>query len=161
MLKMTLEYFELQKLARDNPKLHGEIVAAAASRGVTLESTADILANKGYTSWTVFINSTDDLPPDVLKAARFEAPEVLKMFTPDGSSCRGIDVGRAIASHQVHLPGNELLRIREVVAREDYCTDELQRDLNEGYRIIAVVPRVGQRRPDYVLGRNANPLESE
>lgn len=54
---------------------------------------------------------------------------------------------------QVHLPSNELLRIKEVIVEDDLCTDELQKKLDDGFKILAILPQAGQRRPDYVLGR--------
>jgi len=53
----------------------------------------------------------------------------------------------------VHLPNLGLLSMNEVVLLEDACTDELQRTLDDGYRIICVCPPAGTRRPDYILGR--------
>jgi len=53
----------------------------------------------------------------------------------------------------VHLPGLGLLMIDEIEMRENYCTDELKGDLENGWRIVACCPQPDQRRPDYVLGR--------
>jgi len=47
-----------------------------------------------------------------------------------------------------------LLSVRNVTYIEDCCTDELQRHLNEGWRILAVCPPNDTRRPDYILGRS-------
>lgn len=55
----------------------------------------------------------------------------------------------------VAVAGLGLLTIDDVEVREDFCTDELQAKLNEGWRIIAVCVQPDQRRPDYVLGRNS------
>lgn len=49
-------------------------------------------------------------------------------------------------------PGPNLLSVNETMLMEDACTDELQENLNNGWRILAVCPQP-QRRPDYVLGR--------
>lgn len=46
-----------------------------------------------------------------------------------------------------------LLEIREITYREDYCSEELQELIKEGWKLIAVCPQNNQRRPDYVLGR--------
>lgn len=54
---------------------------------------------------------------------------------------------------EVHLPGNMLATYNEVLLLEDVCTDELQRSLDNGYRIITACPQANQRRPDYILGR--------
>lgn len=53
----------------------------------------------------------------------------------------------------VHVPGLGLLMMREVQVREDCCTDSLQKDLDDGWRILAICPQPDQRRPDYVIGR--------
>jgi hypothetical protein len=53
---------------------------------------------------------------------------------------------------QVVIPSLGMLLIDEVTVVTDYCTDSLQRDLDDGWRILAVCPQEA-RRPDYVLGR--------
>lgn len=53
----------------------------------------------------------------------------------------------------VHVPGLGLLLIDEVEVHESMCTEELQVQLNDGWRIIACCPQPDKRRPDYVLGR--------
>ena len=61
----------------------------------------------------------------------------------------------------VHTPGNALSLFNEVMLAEDMCTDGLQTQMSEGWRIIAVCPQPDQRRPDYILGRfNATQSES-
>lgn len=54
---------------------------------------------------------------------------------------------------QQHQPGLALVSITETMLLEDSCTDNLQRYLSEGWRIVAVQPQPDQRRPDYILGR--------
>ena len=49
-------------------------------------------------------------------------------------------------------PGPSLLNVDETLLMEDACTDALQENLDNGWRILAVCPQP-QRRPDYVLGR--------
>ncbi|MCB5201706.1 hypothetical protein LH464_04335 [Neorhizobium sp. T786] len=53
----------------------------------------------------------------------------------------------------VTLPDVGLLLIDEVKWLDDACTEELQRNLDDGWRILAVCPPNAQRRPDYILGR--------
>lgn len=51
--------------------------------------------------------------------------------------------------------------INQVMLLENCCTDQLQKALSDGWRIIAVSPQPNQRRPDYVLGcHNENPTDS-
>lgn len=46
-----------------------------------------------------------------------------------------------------------LLTIDEVKVEEDYCTERLQVDLDQGWRILCVCPPNDTRRPTYILGR--------
>jgi hypothetical protein len=54
---------------------------------------------------------------------------------------------------QIHIPDMALLTYNEITNLDDCCTDEIQRMLNDRWRIIAVCPPNAQRRPDYILGR--------
>lgn len=45
-----------------------------------------------------------------------------------------------------------LMRVDTLMLCEDYCTDELQGRLDDGWRIISVCPQAN-RRPDYILGK--------
>ena len=53
----------------------------------------------------------------------------------------------------IHIPNVGLLMIDEVKLLENTCTNTLQMELDEGWRILAVCPPNGVRRPDYILGR--------
>ena len=54
---------------------------------------------------------------------------------------------------EVHMPGYSLSLYNEMLLKESCCTDDLQSELNSGWRIIAACPQPDQRRPDYILGR--------
>jgi hypothetical protein len=54
---------------------------------------------------------------------------------------------------QIHLPSFALLMFNKVRLLEDCCTDHLQSELNDGWRIIAVCPPLDERRPTYILGK--------
>jgi hypothetical protein len=53
----------------------------------------------------------------------------------------------------VHVGGGLIATYNDLMLKEDSCTDALQSELNNGWRIIAVCVQPDQRRPDYVLGR--------
>lgn len=53
----------------------------------------------------------------------------------------------------VHIGGGFLATYNELCLKEDCCTDALQQELNDGWRMIAVCVQPNQRRPDYILGR--------
>lgn len=53
----------------------------------------------------------------------------------------------------VHVGGELMVSFNEVFLKENCCTDELQKHLEEGWRIVATCVQPDQRRPDYILGR--------
>lgn len=48
-----------------------------------------------------------------------------------------------------------VIHFDQVDVLEDACTQELQTKLNNEWRILAIIPQPGQRRPDYIIGRNS------
>jgi hypothetical protein len=59
----------------------------------------------------------------------------------------------------VHVGGGLITTYNELSLKEDICTDIMQTELNNGWRIIAVCVQPDQRRPDYILGRYNPTLE--
>lgn len=53
----------------------------------------------------------------------------------------------------VHVGGGMIATYNDLMLKENSCTDALQSELNNGWRIIAVCVQPDQRRPDYILGR--------
>jgi hypothetical protein len=108
--------------------------------------------------------TTVELEDDGVWLMRHELPFILKRFKgayySDASFERRIknkpSVDSPPATHiQVAIPNLALLEIRTVQVLEDACTDRLQLELDDGWRILAVCPPNSQRRPDYILGRTS------
>lgn len=59
----------------------------------------------------------------------------------------------------VHVGGNELMKIRRLEVFNDACTEMIDTKLDEGWQIVAVCVQANQRRPDYVLGMTAGIIE--
>lgn len=59
----------------------------------------------------------------------------------------------------VHVGGGLITTYNDLLLKEDVCTDVLQQELNNGWRIIAICVQADQRRPDYILGRYNPTLE--
>jgi hypothetical protein len=59
--------------------------------------------------------------------------------------------------NQIVMPGFDLLNYGAIKVCTDECTNQIQADLDEGWRIIAVLPQPNQRRPDYILVRAQKP----
>lgn len=53
---------------------------------------------------------------------------------------------------QVSVANVGLMQVQCVEVIEDACTDEIQRWLDKGWRIIAVCPPNDSRRPSYIMG---------
>lgn len=54
----------------------------------------------------------------------------------------------------IAIPDIGLMTMRSITVLSNSCTDEVQRYLNEGWRLLAICPPNAQRRPDYVLGHH-------
>lgn len=59
-----------------------------------------------------------------------------------------------VTNIHIAIPNIGLLMIDEVDYEEDCCTERLQTLLNDGWRILAVCPPNGDRRPTYIIGRS-------
>jgi len=72
----------------------------------------------------------------------------------DAPSPEDLLAGRVV---QIAIPDLGLLVVNEVTHLDDCCTDDLQRHLDDGWRLLAVCPPNAARRPDYILGRRSPP----
>lgn len=61
----------------------------------------------------------------------------------------------------VHVGGGLIVTYNDTMLLEDACTDLLQTQISDGWRIVACVVQANQRRPDYVLGRYNPNLDSQ
>lgn len=118
---------------------------------------------EGYWASDEVVMDIDDvgsLPERVVPFIKLKPIKRLRFSPGVGDLQRaGAEVAREIVNntYQVHLPGSDLMTIQEVEWMENACTEELQSMLNSGWRILAVCPQPGSRRPDYVLGKIPRP----
>lgn len=54
---------------------------------------------------------------------------------------------------EVYTPGMGLMLFNRVMLLSDACSDAVQSEIDNGWRIIAACPQPDQRRPDYIMGR--------
>lgn len=148
MIKISLSWWKLKDIAKENAANY-ELLRKLNRASDELPSAEDCAADKGYGEFWAYINDPSDMPDWIFKRAEWEPVRPLKLMTDDLPDHE--QVADAMLYAQVHLPGNELLKIRRVCVQENFCTDALQEELNKGWRIIAVCPQAG-RRPDYILG---------
>jgi hypothetical protein len=101
------------------------------------------------------IDMIEDAPILINVGLKFEVIRFKNAYIPSQAG-RYSDRNRQGPSNptvQISIPNIGLLAMDEVQVLEDACTDELQRNLDAGWRIVAVCPPNAARRPDYVLGR--------
>ncbi len=65
-----------------------------------------------------------------------------------------------VTNIQIAVADIGVMLIQAVRVLNDCCTDALQKELDDGWRIIAVCPPREQRRPDYVLGHKDASMNS-
>lgn len=96
---------------------------------------------------------------DISSLGLFHGWEIVR--TIDNESTRKlVELGQrnsSVVNNACHVAvaGLGTLTVTEVEHHNDFCTIELQRKLNDGWRIIAVCVQPDQRRPDYILGRSS------
>lgn len=94
--------------------------------------------------------TASDLPILDQYKLKYTVERVKNSFARTGPAT---DPGATYNTYNFALPNIGLLTIDEVTWRDDCCTEEIQNLLEDGWRIIAVCPPNGARRPDYILGR--------
>lgn len=156
MLQVNISSWRLRDLAKTHPDRYRFLQEHQDG----LDSLEKALEGKNYTDFQKYVNEIELLPDWMLELVELKVMKPMQLLKPEG----GIDsreLKDLIKKSQVHLPGNELLYINEVVVHSDACTESLQKELDDGWRIVAVCPQASQRRPDYVLGRHTpKPTES-
>jgi hypothetical protein len=103
--------------------------------------------------WNVLSDfMTDEAGLEALLALKLEVK--LKQFK--NTYCvPNADINNAESHNKVthlHIPNLDLMSVNTIIVEDNSCTDTIQRLLNEGWKILAICPPNGARRPDYILG---------
>jgi len=94
--------------------------------------------------WVCAINAVRLKP---VQHVRFQSPE-----NPDLNKMESKEVREFVKTvNQIVFPGYELIQFNMVKNLNECCTNEVQSYLDDGWRIIAVMPQPNQRRPDYII----------
>ena len=149
MIKMTISWYNLKAIAMASPETYELLRANSKDPLAPIE---EILAGKSYAEFWAWIENIIDLPDIVIKEATFEVLRPMKLLREQGMRVTPANAEELFACAQVHLPGNELLKIRKVEVRENMCTDDLQKMLDDDWKILAICPQPS-RRPDYIMGK--------
>ena len=124
---------------------------------VTLSSIWPVLkTDSKYPTLDPIIIDIDDVHEDIAKIDAIKIKPIQKItFATKAPDFNKTDVNTirefVKTVNQLVLPGYELLNYNMIKVQTNECTEQIQLDLNEGWRIIAVLPQPGNRRPDYIL----------
>lgn len=99
--------------------------------------------------WNIQAKKSDMVDDLELEAWTSVGIEV-KMSRVRGLRSNDPDIHNTI--YQISVANVGLMQIQRVEVLEDCCTDELQRQLDRGWRLLAVCPPNDARRPTYVVG---------
>lgn len=122
------------------------------SRSISMSVTESQLADLMVLGEAVSVSSSFDVALNpVMRAAEVieAAAKKLEAFSnsvPDVNCQYNEKV-------EVYTPGMGLMLFNRVMLLQDMCSDALQTELDNGWRIIAACPQPDQRRPDYIMGR--------
>lgn len=156
MVKIHLSSWQIDVIAKTHPNVYKLLHAFEPELGPLEER----LEGKKWATLTFYANDINEIPPEILNGAEFSRLRTLELTNSKGD-INAEEIALAMQTTQVHLPGNELMQIAEAFVMTNPCTEELNEQLQQGFRIIAVCPQIGQRRPDYVMGRpSANLMKS-
>jgi len=92
------------------------------------------------------LDTIDDLELEAWTSAGF----TVQMSRVRGLRSNDPDIHKTI--YQISVANVGLMQVQRVEVLEDCCTDALQRELDRGWRILAVCPPNDARRPTYVVG---------
>jgi hypothetical protein len=145
VFKITINSWALREIAKKTPELY-QLLRKHDGNIPPVEK-----AEEGYHDFTAFITASDDIPPELYEHIKFEPIVEMKLMHKGRTDTLGLKAALHMA--QVHLPGNELLKIVTTKVLTNCCTEDLDRELGLGWRIVAVCVQPGDRRPDYVMGR--------
>lgn len=91
---------------------------------------------------------------DAMKFGPFEVKQILQYHILDRiSAFQQREASVVNEKCKVIVPGLGTLTIDTVKACVDMCTERLQDELSQGWKIVAVCVQPDQRRPDYILGK--------
>jgi hypothetical protein len=92
---------------------------------------------------------------DVATDTQLQAIDLNKLATRITDSLIGTQGDKLFNNRlEIHQPNMPLFTYNKFINLDDCCTEKLQDDyIDEGWRVVAVIPQPDQRRPDYIVGK--------
>ena len=157
MIKVEINFWELTRMYQENEELYDKFLSYPETSFKDYPRNTKALDDKGqkkldgYHSAKFYVNDFRALDERLWQYCTFKPLEQLEMM--GGGRINSKNVFEAAQRNQIMLPNSQLYDLKELIIHEDQCTDRINDLLQEGWKIIAVLPQHGQRRPDYILGK--------
>jgi hypothetical protein len=157
MILVEIDYWSLTKLYQENETLYDELLSLGTESFKNYPRNKKVLDDKGnkklegYCSATFYINDFSSFNETIWPYCVFKPLKTLKMM--NHGSINSSNVLEAAKRNQIMLPNLILYEMKELLLKEDACTYDINDHLKDDWKIIAVLPQHGQRRPDYILGK--------
>jgi hypothetical protein len=143
-------------LRRENLAKVGVIVSREVDKeAITISVTDRQFADLCMLDERLVITSTSEHVDDKLMRAADIIAVVAEKLEKYGDRIEP-DSSQYNEKVEVYTPGMGLMLFNRTMLLQDGCSDALQAELDNGWRIIAACPQPDQRRPDYILGRYAH-----
>lgn len=159
MIQVSIEHWELVRMYQEDEELYDMFMGLPEKhfirfpkdnvKKVKEDGTKTL---DGYNSASFYVNDFQSVNENLWKYCSFKPVAKLEMMGHDGT-IRSKELLKAAQMNQIMLPNSILYELRELTVELDQCTDRINDLLQEGWKIIAVLPQHGQRRPDYILGK--------
>jgi hypothetical protein len=123
------------------------------TRAIPIAITEGQLADLMTSGESVTVSSSIRVSEDTLMRAAEVINAAAEKVARFASSVPDVTNNMFNEKVEVYTPGMGLMLFNRVMLLQDMCSDALQTELDNGWRIIAACPQPDQRRPDYIMGR--------
>lgn len=129
---------------------------SAEDRIKAAELWPNLLQEKGYQTYEPKFVDITELPSWVgdIDAIRIKPLQKVEFVSPvkNFKDLKPDQIKEVLQTvNQIVMPGFELLRYASIKVLTDECTIQIQKEMDQGWRIIGILPQPQQRRPDYIM----------
>lgn len=145
---VSLDWYQIDKLKKLTPEAYADFRAL----GLVPDLPEKLEDMRQYHASGEFLANLEDvrrlllmgLEPVLKRVKGVAYPTVADSLPPPSQA------GTVV--YNVSVPNVGLLDVKRVSWLEDACTEDLQKHLDDGWRILAVCPPNDSRRPTYIIG---------
>ena len=156
MLEVVVDTWKAQEILKRHPDLYRKLYDMSASSFISRPEKMELsedgkVVSVSWLDIRFYVNELNALDSDLIPYCQFKPVQMLEMM--GGANINSHNVFEAAKRNQIMLPNNLLLEMKELRVECDQCTDKINELMNDGWKLIAILPQHQQRRPDYILGR--------